>query len=62
MYKGKYRTLDRVKLWDYRYKNLLIYGVSDFVAALAKAPFEVRKQLIQLYSKDIPTKHLAKLI
>jgi hypothetical protein len=37
---------ERVKRWDFRYKNLLIYGISDFTASILKAPFEVRKQLI----------------
>ena len=42
-----------IKSWDFRYKNVLIYAMSDLAASVVKAPFEVRKQLIQMYSKEI---------
>lgn len=61
IYKGN-SVCDAIKLWDFRYKNLLIYGVSDAAASCLKAPFEVRKQLIQMYSRDILAKDLAKLV
>ena len=53
--------VDRVKPWDFRYKNILIYMCSDITASFLKAPFEVRKQLIQMYSKDISFSHLSQL-
>jgi hypothetical protein len=34
---------------------------SDLTASFVKAPFEVRKQLIQMYSKDISFSHLSTL-
>jgi hypothetical protein len=54
--------LNRIKQWDFRYKNVFIYAVSDITASLVKAPFEVRKQLIQMYSKDIQLQHLTRLV
>lgn len=42
IYKGN-PVVDRVKQWDFRYKNMLIYGISDTAASFLKAPFEVRK-------------------
>ena len=54
--------IDRIKLWDFRLKNILIYAMSDFAASFMKVPFEVRKQLIQMYSKDIILTDLAKLV
>lgn len=62
MYKGENAVLDRVKLLDYRYKNVLIYAISDLSASVLKAPFEVRKQLIQMYSKDVAANQIAKLV
>jgi hypothetical protein len=56
------QVVDSIKKWDFRAKNLLIYSVSDFVASIVKAPFEVRKQLIQMYSRDISAGHLARLV
>lgn len=53
---------NRIKQWDFRYKNVLIYAVSDITASFVKAPFEVRKQLIQMYSKDIQLQHLTRLV
>lgn len=35
--------VDKVKTWDFRYKNILIYAMSDTAASFLKAPFEVRK-------------------
>ena len=61
IYKG-YPVIDRIKLWDFRLKNILIYAMSDFAASFMKVPFEVRKQLIQMYSKDIILTDLAKLV
>jgi len=43
MYKGYNPALDRAKQWDFRVKNLIIYGLSDMSAAVVKTPFEVRK-------------------
>jgi hypothetical protein len=43
LYKGQYPLLDKIKLWDWRLKNIAIYGVSDSIASIMKAPFEVRK-------------------
>ena len=35
--------VNKVKNWDFRYKNILIYSMSDVAASVLKAPFEVRK-------------------
>lgn len=51
----------QIKPWDFRFKNILIYMCSDITASVLKAPFEVRKQLIQMYSKDITFSHLSQL-
>ena len=52
--------LNRIQSWDFRKKNVLIFVTSDFFASLAKVQFEVRKQLIQMYSRDTPISQLAK--
>ncbi len=40
---------------------MAIYFASDFVASLVKNPFEVRKQLIQLYNHNVGLKDIGYL-
>lgn len=60
-YKDTFAFVDTIKLWDFRYKNILIYAVSDLTASIFKAPFEVRKQLIQMQTKELVPVELMKL-
>jgi hypothetical protein len=53
--------VDRIKEWDFRVKNVLIYALSDLTASFLKAPFEVRKQLIQMYTRELAPAELVKL-
>lgn len=45
---------------DFRIKNMFIFTVSDFFAAIVKLPFEARKQLVQMANYDIDMKVLAR--
>ena len=40
--------------WDFRYKNILIYLSSDFMASFGKIFFEARKQILQMCNYDAP--------
>ena len=45
-------VLQNIQQWDFKRKNVLIFVMSDFCASFAKVQFEVRKQLIQMYTRD----------
>ena len=53
------KFLQHLQGWDFRAKNILIYAASDFVGSFAKVQFEVRKQLIQMWTKDASLTHIA---
>jgi hypothetical protein len=46
MYSGKSYLAPYCNDWDFRYKNMASYFAADLFGSTAKAPFEVRKQLI----------------
>ena len=52
--------LNTIQAWDFKRKNILIYATSDFFASFTKIQFEVRKQLIQMYTRDSSIAQLAK--
>ena len=47
-----YKLLNWMQNLDFRTKNLIIYAASDFTGSIIKVQFEVRKLLIQMYSRD----------
>ena len=38
---------------DFRWKNMVIFITSDFVASFMRLPFEARKQMVQMANPDI---------
>ena len=49
-------TDSRYKDADFRYKNMVVYMISDTFASITKLPFECRKQLVQMSNYDIDAK------
>lgn len=50
-----------VGAWDFRRKNQAIYFASDVAGSFVKTPFEVRKQLIQMYNHNTSLGEIAYL-
>ena len=56
----KIYTEDKYRSYDFRYKNYLIFVTSDFWAWFTRIFFETRKQIIQMWNKDVLMSHIAR--
>ena len=61
MYCGTTSLSPYVRDWDFRKKNQAIYLASDVVGSFLKTPFEVRKQLIQMYNHNVSIRDISYL-